>query len=128
MSSVLIIDDDQLVRVGLRELLEYFDYSVLEAGTGWDGVAIFNDRADQIAVVIIDLRMAKMDGRATYQEIIKIRPDAPVLLTSGYRENVADLIALRDPTRTAFLTKPFDPPLLIARIEKFVEQNLPAGD
>lgn len=128
MSVVLIIDDDQFIREVMRQLLEDSGYSVLEAENGRDGVDVFSHHADRIAAVIIDLRMPMMSGRATYQAIIKTRPDIPVLLTSGYCEDITDLIALRAPACTSFLMKPFDPPLLLARIEKFVEQNLPAGD
>lgn len=121
MSTVLIIDDDQTIRKGLRELLEFWDCSVLEAENGRDGIAMFNDHADKIAVVILDLKMPVMSGNAAYQEIIKIRPDVPVLLTSGYREDIADLITLRDPAYTEFLLKPFNPTLLLAKIKDFID-------
>lgn len=119
MSTVLVIDDNQSIRKGLRELLEFSDYSVLEAENGRVGVDIFNDHVDKIAVVVLDLRMPVMDGNAAYQEIIKIRPDTPVLITSGHCENAADLIALRDPGCTEFLRKPFDPDLLLAKVKEF---------
>jgi CheY-like chemotaxis protein len=119
MPVVLVIDDDQFIREVLRELLEDADYSVLEAENGRDGVDVFNDHAGKIAAVIVDLRMPEMCGQATYQAIIEICPDIPVLLTSGHCENIAELIALRDPACTEFILKPFDPEKLLARIKEF---------
>ena len=104
MSTVLVVDDDHSIRNGLRELLEISDYSVLEAENGQVGVDIFNVHADKIAVVVLDLKMPVMDGGTALREIIKIRPDTPVLITSGHREDATDLIGLRDPgcTRPPF--------------------------
>ncbi len=119
MSTVLVIDDDQAIRQGLRELLEVFGYSVLEAENGRYGVDIFNEQADQIAVVVLDLRMPVMDGKAAYQEMIKIRSDIPVLIVSGHREDITDLITLRETAYTEFLRKPFDPDLLLNKIKIF---------
>ena len=123
MSVVLVIDDDQLIRKGLRELLECFDYSVLEAENGREGLDIFNDHVDEIAVVILDLTMPGMDGKTVCREIIKIRPDTPVLITSGRHGDIDDLIALRDPACTEFLLKPFDPVKLLARVKTFIDST-----
>ena len=77
-------------------------------------------RGDEIDAVVLDLVMPDIDGEATFGEIRRLRPDLPVILTSGYDEErtaerfTAEHIA-------GFLRKPYEPDDLIRKVEKALE-------
>ncbi len=105
---VLVIDDDDAVRRAARRMLTHFGFSVLEAENGEEGVAVFRNRAQDIALVLLDMTMPVMDGEEAYRELRAIRADVPVLLTSGYNEIEATRRFVSKGL-TGFVQKPFTP-------------------
>jgi len=104
--TVLVIDDEDEVRVVARKLLEAVGFTVLTAVGGRDGVDSFRSFHDQVSVVLLDLSMPPPDGRATFRELRAIRADVPVVLCTGYGRQ--EVLASFGPDRpTAFLRKPF---------------------
>ncbi|MBK6922681.1 MAG: response regulator [Deltaproteobacteria bacterium] len=113
---VLVVDDDASVRGAMRRMLTHFGFTVLEAENGREGVDVFRNRASEIAMILLDMTMPVMGGEEAFRELRAIRPDVPVILTSGYNE----IEATRRFTAkglTGFLQKPFTPSEMIAKIE-----------
>ncbi len=82
--TILLVDDEDMVlEVGTR-VLEKLKYAVLKAENGRDAVTLFARHPDQIVLVILDMNMPGMSGRVVFEELRKLKPDAKVLLTSGY--------------------------------------------
>jgi len=69
-----------------RAMLEHLGFSVLTAEDGIKAVEIFQTRSSEINCVLLDLSMPKKDGLATYEDIIRIKPDAKVILSTGFHE------------------------------------------
>ena len=89
----------------MRSTLENYGYQVLTAGSGVEAIARFTQNSDAVHLVITDLAMPFMDGRAAIQALRKIRSDVKVIVASGSEKEVEDL---RKQIRTdAFLSKPF---------------------
>jgi two-component system, cell cycle sensor histidine kinase and response regulator CckA len=103
---VLIIDDEDMVRRAARATLEHFGYTVFEACDGRDGADLFSRLHDRISAVMLDLTMPRMDGHDVWRYIRRLRPDIPVVVSSGFEEFDAMRQFTADPA-LLFLKKPF---------------------
>ena len=104
--TILVIDDEEIIRTMFQDLLETLGYTVLLATDGEDGLKIYQDRRDEINLVIIDMIMPKMDGKETYLELKKINPDIKTILASGFSED-AVVQEILYAGINAFIHKPF---------------------
>jgi len=114
--TVLVVDDEQLVRGASKASLERLGYKVLEAATGRAAIDVFKRHPGEISAVLLDLSMPEMGGGEALPELRRIRPDAKILLTSGYSEAEA-LQSLRGSV-AGFLQKPFTPAQLVEEIAR----------
>ena len=87
--KVLLVDDEALVRNIAHQMLQILGFEVLTASDGDEGVELFRQHFDEINLVVLDLSMPRMGGEEAFQEIRRIRPDARVLLASGYEARTA---------------------------------------
>jgi two-component system cell cycle sensor histidine kinase/response regulator CckA len=120
--TALVIDDDEGVRELAKDVLLRAGLTVLTAGDGHEGVKLFDLHADSIRVVLLDRTMPSLSGADTLDAIRAIRPEAKVVLVSGYsEERVASELAGRGPS--GFLKKPFTPEALLARVREVLEER-----
>jgi len=84
--TILVVDDEPGVRQFMRAALEFGGFTVLEAENGAEGVTTFAEHADAIDLVLLDLTMPVMNGEDALLEINALRPETPVVMTSGYNE------------------------------------------
>jgi PAS domain S-box-containing protein len=84
--TILVVDDDDTVRAVARGILEGAGHTVLLARDGQEGVELFARHGAEVGLVLLDLTMPIMDGEETFRALRAIRPDLPVLLSSGYGE------------------------------------------
>lgn len=106
--TVLVIDDEYIVRELCRDLLEPLGYTVLLAEDGNSGIKAFREMKDAISLVILDMVMPGMGGAEVYQALRAIRKDVAVLLCSGYSENgLAGIDNLMKQGTSGFIGKPF---------------------
>ncbi len=82
MAKVLIVDDEVPIRRTLREILEFEQYEVEEAADGLEGVS--KVQSQKYDVVIMDIKMPKMDGIEALERIMMISPETPVIMVSGH--------------------------------------------
>ena len=81
---VLLVDDEHIVRLTATGLLESLGYRVLVASDGIEAVELFSQRSEEIDVVLLDLIMPEMDGRASFAAMRKIDSRVPIVLSSGW--------------------------------------------
>ena len=114
-STVLVIDDEEAARLVAQEMLERSGYRVIVASDGCEGLQQYQKTPRAIDVVLLDLTMPHLDGEETFHRLRAIRPDARVVLTSGYDEHE---VARRfhGLGLAGFLQKPYTPAELRARI------------
>ncbi len=103
---ILIIDDEADVRAVMQRVLEVSGFSVLHAADGLEGVATYREHKNKVNLVLLDLSMPRQSGAETFRQIRAIRPDAQVILTSGFGPNQA-LEEFEGHGLAAFLRKPF---------------------
>ncbi|HUE30649.1 MAG TPA: PAS domain S-box protein [Verrucomicrobiae bacterium] len=111
--TVLLVDDEDDVRAVTAHMLERLGCSVLQAGDGREGVDVFRAHARTIDAVIVDLTLPRLSGDRVFREIRTIRPDACVILMSGYSDEKAT-DGLAEAGLAGFLRKPFS----VADLEK----------
>ncbi len=104
--KVLVVDDEELVRLFARDALEGFGYEVLLAADGHEAVTLFHRHAEGLVCVLLDWRMPEMDGEQVFAELRRIRAQVPVLLCSGFADEEATTrMAIQG--LAGFLQKPY---------------------
>ena len=121
--TVLLVDDEEDVRVVTAHMLERLGCSVLQAGDGREGVQVFREHARMIDAVIVDLTLPRLSGDRVFREIRTIRPDACVILMSGYSDEKATG-GLAEAGLAGFLRKPFS----VGDLEKALGEVAREGD
>lgn len=119
--TVLVADDDAVVRTLMKTVLEEFGYTVIEAADGEEAVRRFMENADGIQLLILDVIMPKKNGKEVSESVMKLRPDARILFASGYP---AEMIYQRDILEegSAFFLKPFSPNELLRKVRQALDR------
>jgi CheY-like chemotaxis protein len=104
--TVLLVDDEETILGVGRLMLERLGFSVITAGDGKEAVEIYRSRGSEIAFVLLDLTMPRMNGEEAFRELRRIDPDVRVILSSGYSERE---ISARFAGKglTGFIQKPY---------------------
>jgi CheY-like chemotaxis protein len=115
--SVLLVEDEEMVRAVARRVLERHGMRVVEAENPQKGLAIFRARPDDFDVVVSDVVMPGMSGPAMVEELLPLKPGLKVLYMSGYTNNalVHQAVAERG---FVFLPKPFVPSELVRKVQE----------
>ncbi|MFM7089869.1 MAG: sigma-54-dependent transcriptional regulator, partial [Bacteroidota bacterium] len=82
MATILLIDDEASIRRTLKEILEFEKYQVVEAPDGFTAIALFKKQT--IDVVLLDIKMPKMDGLEVLDFLQEINPEVPIIMISGH--------------------------------------------
>ncbi len=104
--TVLVVDDEEVVRGVAARILGGHGFDVILANDGREGVARFRERRSEISVVLMDLTMPAMDGVDAFREIRGLDDSVPVLLMSGYNEQDA-VTRFSGKGLAGFVQKPF---------------------
>jgi len=112
--TILVVDDESIVRNMLQKALTHAGYNVLFAENGAEAVSIFS-RPNRISLVVLDLVMPVMSGEEALPQLLAIRPDLPVIVSSGQNE-VECIHKLGESRVSGFLQKPYLPSVLIAKV------------
>ena len=105
--TILVIDDEEVIRQAAKAALEKNGFEVLLAENGQAGLNLFRAQGGRISLVILDLTMPVMGGAEAFDLLRAIQPNVPILLTSGYDETDA-VAGTADKDFAGFLQKPFD--------------------
>jgi PAS domain S-box-containing protein len=120
--TVLIVDDEELIRNLARRMVQEAGFSVLTADDGEMAVQLFREHQAEIACVLLDLKMPKMNGEEAFRVIRQISSDARVLLSSGYSEEYSDG-RFAELGLAGFIQKPYQFDKMIASLRAAVEGN-----
>ncbi len=104
--TVLLADDEEVMRLVGKGLLEKFGYNVILAEDGAKASEIYKKEKGNIDLVVLDMIMPVMSGRDCFFEIKKINPDVKIIIASGYIQS-RDLTELQKNGLNAFIHKPF---------------------
>ena len=125
--SVLLVDDEEMIRVIGQQLLEGLGYRVEVAESGEAAVDRFRRAGGAFDLVILDLVMPRMDGEMTYRALREIDRDVRVILSSGYRldDRVRKIL---DEGSAGFIQKPFGLEALSVKIREVLDAGAGKGE
>lgn len=122
--TILIVEDDQRMQKVLERLFHEQGYRIETASDGLSGVASF--RACSPAAVVLDLILPRLSGREACKQMKSISPDVPVLIVSAVSE-VVDKVMLLELGAEDYITKPFSPRELLARVQACIRRSRKAA-
>jgi CheY-like chemotaxis protein len=121
MQTILVVDDEEVVRHVVSRMLKRLGYEVLTAEDGREAVDIYRERADEIVCVIVDFQMPGMNGEQTFQALREIRESVCVILTSGSLEE--DMERRFEGQEVAgFIEKPFTAEILERKLNDVLQE------
>jgi CheY-like chemotaxis protein len=115
---ILLVEDEEPVRLFAKTALEEQGYRVLEAGHGWEALMRLSEFDGAINLVIADVMMPEMGGSELARRLAVERPGLPILFLSGYTDDEMTLRGLGPPS--AFVQKPFTPDVLARRVREML--------
>ena len=121
--TILLVEDEDVVRRVSREILQGKGYTVLEANCGLEALRLSEAHEGPIHLVMSDLVMPGMSGRETVAELVRRRPDIRVLFVSGYTQEAVMQRQILDPS-TVFLQKPFSAAGLAESVRETLRRKL----
>ncbi|MBN1346378.1 MAG: PAS domain S-box protein [Phycisphaerae bacterium] len=113
--TILVVDDEESIRVIATRALERAGFDVLTASDGHEAVKVFREHAEIIDVILLDRTMPGMDGREVLDEVRQIRPGARVVLFSGYGEQEASK-EFAEFGLSGFIQKPYQAGTLVSKV------------
>jgi two-component system cell cycle sensor histidine kinase/response regulator CckA len=124
--TILIVDDEEMIRGVGKAMLEKLGYKVIAADGGQQAIETVTERGGEIDLVVLDLIMPGFDGRMTFARIREIRPDMPVMLSSGYSID-GQATEILQQGANGFIQKPFQLAELSHTIQQILDAHKPAG-
>jgi PAS domain S-box-containing protein len=121
--TVLLAEDEPLVRGLMSDALGRFGYTVLVAKDGEEAVEIFLEKRDEIAIVVLDAIMPKLGGRQAFARMRELKADLRAIFISGYEPEAPGMAELLSTGRVALLRKPFLAADLGTQIRAVLDQH-----
>ncbi|HEQ60735.1 MAG TPA: PAS domain S-box protein [Firmicutes bacterium] len=124
--TILLAEDEEMVRELAVRILEEAGYTVLPALNGEEAIELFEKHAEEVALALLDVIMPKKSGRAVHDRIKEIRSDVPVLFSSGYSVNSIDTGLVLD-NGMELIEKPYDPDELMFKVRQLLDSHKRTG-
>jgi PAS domain S-box-containing protein len=118
--TVLVVDDEELVRKAATFTLQRYGYQVLAAASGREAIQIFRNSGQPVTLVLLDLTMPGMDGEEVLRELKLIEPAVRVLLSSGFNE-VESVRRFTGKGLAGFIQKPYTAQELGAKVKQILD-------
>jgi PAS domain S-box-containing protein len=120
--TVLVVDDDERVRLIAVRMLEALGFQVVEAADGQEALERFRSNPDGFCLVLLDLTMPRLNGEEAFRELRKLRPDQRVILMTGFSATeVINRFAGKG--LAGFLQKPFHMAALMGQVRSALGEN-----
>ena len=117
---ILVVDDESRMRKLVKDFLVKKDFEVLEAGDGEEAVDLFFEEKD-IALIILDVMMPKMDGWQVCREI-RSHSKVPIIMLTAKSDERDELLGFKLGV-DEYISKPFSPKILVARVEAILRRS-----
>lgn len=117
ISTILVVEDDAIVRMLIVDVLEELEFRVLEAADAEEALVIVNTASQVIDLMMTDVGLPDMDGKQLAGKVRELRPSLPILFASGYAENIDVPVGMQ------VIAKPFS----IDQLRDKVKSMLPAA-
>lgn len=122
--KILMVDDEQLIRKLVVDFLKRQGYDTIEAENGREAMELFSREGD-IDLIILDVMLPEFDGFTVCREIRK-KSQVPIIMLTTRGEEFDEILGL-DIGADQYITKPFSPNILIARVNAVLRRTVTAG-
>lgn len=118
--TILVVDDEEVIRNLAKILLSRNGFQVLLAENGSKACELFEKNKDVIDLIVLDLIMPGMDGKETYEKLRQLSPGIRVVISSGFstRKTGSGIPEILEQERTGFVQKPYDMDMLIGEVTR----------
>ena len=120
--TILLVDDEEPIRILGSQILEEFGYTVLTAADGESALQLYQEEHQRIALVILDLIMPGMGGKRCLGELLKVNPEARVAIASGYSPDGPTREILKNGAK-GFVSKPYDMRQMLNVVREVLDQD-----
>jgi len=121
--TILIAEDEPAVRFVATKILEQAGYRVISAENGEEAMKFISEHINEIDLVILDVIMPKLGGKEVYENIKKIKPNLPVLFSTGYSENSIHANSVSD-EKMFIISKPYGRVELLKTVRKILDREI----
>lgn len=118
---ILLVDDEEIIRITGKKILEMMGYEVLLAEDGREAVEIFSEKYKEIDVVVMDMVMPEMDGAEAFGKMRQIDSNSKIIIATGFT-NYENLSVLREQGLAGFIHKPFSDHDLSRLLKEVIEK------
>lgn len=120
--TILVVEDNELVRTLTSETLKQYGYRVIEAPGGEQALKVIGEYAEKIDLLLTDVVMPGLNGRELADQTLSLRPGIKVLYMSGYADNTIVQYGVLNPG-LAFIEKPFSPESLAGTVRQILSSG-----
>ncbi|MFR5683601.1 MAG: response regulator transcription factor, partial [Clostridia bacterium] len=120
-SSILVVDDEARMRKLIKDFLTQKDFHVLEAEDGEKALEVFEEKKNEISLILLDVMMPKLDGWSVLRKIRQESKVPVVMLTARGEEN--DELFGFELGVDEYISKPFSPKILVARVQAILKRT-----
>ncbi len=122
--SILIVDDESRMRKLVKDFLLQKNYNILEAEDGEKALKVYHENKDKINLILLDVMMPKLDGWSVLRQIRQENKALPIVMLTARAEEQDELFGFELGV-DEYITKPFSPKILVARVEAILKRTTP---
>jgi CheY-like chemotaxis protein len=120
--TVLLVEDDAVVRDVASRILVRIGYTVFPAANGGEALALAEKHASRIDLLLTDVIMPEMNGRQLAERLVQLHPETKVLFTSGYTDDVLAHHGVLNGA-LSFIAKPYSPSALATKVREVLDAD-----
>jgi len=122
--TILVVDDESRMRKLIRDFLVQKNYNILEAEDGEVALKIYEQNKEKINLILLDVMMPKLDGWSVLRQIRQKDKKLPIVMLTARAEEQDELFGFELGV-DEYITKPFSPKILVARVEAILKRAKP---
>ncbi len=120
--TILLVEDEEMIRSLAKLVLQGKGYNVFTAGDGEEAVLMFKRHQNDIALVLSDLGLPKLNGFGVFEQVTRMKPTVKFIIASGYIDP-SDKAAILNSGAKAFIQKPYVPDEMLRKIREVLDEK-----
>ena len=122
--TILIVDDEERMRKLIKDFLVQKNFNILEAEDGEKALKVYSENKNKINLILLDVMMPKLDGWSVLRQIRQENKTLPIVMLTARAEEQDELFGFELGV-DEYITKPFSPKVLVARVEAILKRTSP---
>ena len=123
-ATILVVDDESRMRKLIKDFLIQKNYNILEAEDGERALKVYEENKEKIDLILLDVMMPKLDGWSVLRNIRQENKKLPIVMLTARAEEQDELFGFELGV-DEYITKPFSPKILVARVEAILKRAKP---